>query len=180
VRLFAAVVPPRHVLDDLAEVVGPVRAGAPPSVRWTPRERWHLTLAFYDEVDDARAGELSERLARAASRHPAPVLSLGGAGRFGQQVLWAGVHGDVEVVAGLAACAAEAGREVGAAVEDRSYRPHLTLARSRGDADLRPIVEALSPASGPAWTADAVHLVRSTLGARPVHEVLASAPLGRS
>ena len=178
-RLFAAVVPPPHALDDLAEVVGPVRAGAPPSLRWTPRERWHLTLAFYGEVDDARAGELAERLARAASRHRAPVLSLAGAGRFGQQVLWAGVHGDVEVVAGLAASAAAAGRRVGAVVDDRPHRPHLTLARSRGEADLRPLVAALSPWAGPAWTAGAVLLVRSALGARPVHEVLASAPLGR-
>jgi len=180
VRLFAALVPPASVLDDLAEAVGRGRAGAPPSVRWSSRERWHLTLAFYGEVDADRAPELAGHLARAAEGVPAPVLSLAGAGRFGQQVLWAGVRGAPDALAALdrlAAAAVAAGRAVGAAVEDRPYRPHLTLARSRGPADLDPLVAALADWSGPPWTADALRLVASTPGARPAHDVLATVPL---
>ena len=127
-----------------------------------------------------RAGELAEHLGRAAGDLPAPVLSLGGAGRFGQQVLWVGVRGapqDLAVLGRLATAAAAAGRAVGAAVEDRPYRPHLTLARSRGSADLSPLVAALAGWEGAPWTAGAVHLVRSTPGGRPVYDVLATAAL---
>ena len=179
-RLFAALVPPPPVLDDLAEAVGRGRAGAPPSLRWSSRERWHLTLAFYGEVDADRAPELAEHLASSTAGLPAVELSLGGAGRFGQQVLWAGVRGtpgDLAALEVLAAAAAGAGRAVGAAVEERPYRPHLTLARSRGPADLDPLVASLAGWVGPVWTADAVHLVRSTPGSRPVYDVLATAPL---
>ena len=175
-RLFVALVPPPEVLAHLSAAVAPVRAGHP-HLRWTPPERWHLTLAFFGEVDERVVPDLGERLRRAAARHPTPSLSLAGGGRFGKQVLWVGVRGDVDVVAPLAASAAAAGRRVGARVEDRPYRPHLTLARSRAPEDLRPLVAALAGYAGPAWTARDVELVRSRLGAAPTYETLLGAPL---
>ena len=76
-----------------------------------------------------------------------------------------------------------AARRTGIAVDDRPYRPHLTLARARPGTDLRPAVEALGDVEGSPWTADALHLVRSRLGAGPggsaVHEVVETWPLGR-
>jgi RNA 2',3'-cyclic 3'-phosphodiesterase len=52
-------------------------------------------------------------------------------------------------------------------VEDRPYRPHLTLARGREGADLRPVVDVLAGFAGRTWTAGELHLVRSHLGAGP-------------
>ncbi len=83
----------------------------------------------------------------------------------------------------LAASVAAAARRSGIPVDDRPYRPHLTLARARDRADLRPAVAALGTFAGSPWTPDALHLVRSRLGAGPggtaAHEVLATWPLGR-
>jgi 2'-5' RNA ligase len=83
----------------------------------------------------------------------------------------------------LAASVAAAARRSGIPVDDRPYRPHLTLARVRDRADLRPAVAALGTFAGSPWTPDALHLVRSRLGAGPggtaAHEVLATWPLGR-
>jgi 2'-5' RNA ligase len=97
-------------------------------------------------------------------------------------VLWIRVHGG-DAPRRLAASVAAAARRCGIAVDARRYRPHLTLARGRDGADLRPVVAALTGFTGSPWTADALHLVRSRLGAGPggtaAHEVIATWQLGR-
>ncbi|MGN6331226.1 MAG: RNA 2',3'-cyclic phosphodiesterase [Motilibacteraceae bacterium] len=178
-RLFAAVVPPPDALAALACDVDAARAGLGPeerALRWAPPDRWHLTLAFYGEVDDP--DPLSARLARAAARSRPMSLALHGAGRFGRGVLWAGVAGDVEELVRLAARCAAAGRREGVDVEDRAYRPHLTVARTRRPVDLRPAVELLAHHGGPVWPADRLHLVVSELGSEPHYRDVASWPLG--
>jgi len=186
VRAFVALVPPAAVLDELAAAVAPVRA-ARPDLRWTPPAQWHLTLAFLGEIDGDAPDEgvlpdLTERLARAARRHPPLELALGGSGRFGDRVLWTRVD-PANGPRALAASVGAAARRCGIPVDDRPYRAHLTLARGRPGADLRPAVEELRGFSGSRWTADALHLVRSRLGAGPggtaAHEVIATWPLGR-
>ncbi|SDQ53017.1 RNA 2',3'-cyclic phosphodiesterase [Quadrisphaera sp. DSM 44207] len=182
-RLFVALVPPASALDALEADVARARERVP-HLRWTPRSRWHLTLAFYGEVPDRLLGDLSARVTRAAARHDPLALALQGAGRFGSRVLWVGVRGDVTGAARLAASCAASGRRAGLPVEDRPYRPHLTVARAgdrrpgAGAVDLRPAVEALGQHAGPAWTASAVDLVRSRPGPQPSYETLLSAPLG--
>ncbi|TDD65753.1 RNA 2',3'-cyclic phosphodiesterase [Jiangella aurantiaca] len=177
-RLFAAVEPPRDALAHLAAVVDGVRDDV---LRWSDRAGWHLTLAFYGEVGEDRLTELTERLARAARRHPATQARIAGAGRFGRAVLWAGVDGDGVALRALAGSARAAGRRIGVGSEERQrFRPHVTLARARGAADLRPYVERLAPYAGPEWTADTVTLFRSRPGGPghgPRYEALARFPL---
>ena len=83
----------------------------------------------------------------------------------------------------LAGSVTAAARRSGIAVDDRPHRPHLTLARSREGAELRPVVAALADFAGTPWTADALHLVLSRLGAGPggtaAHEVIETWRLGR-
>ena len=59
----------------------------------------------------------------------------------------------------------------------RRYRPHLTVARVRDDTGTAAVVSALSGYAGPAWTAGAVHLVRSRLGPAPAYDDMATWPL---
>ena len=60
-------------------------------------------------------------------------LRLAGAGRFGSvrrpQVFWAGLDGDVAALVELANRLAKAARALHLPVEDRPFRPHLTLGR---------------------------------------------------
>jgi 2'-5' RNA ligase len=166
VRLFVALWPPEHVVAELAETVAAVRPLGS-ELRWTRPEQWHLTLAFFGEVAEERLPELTERLARAARRHPAVSLRFASGGRFGDRVLWTRVEGDRDVVRRLADSASAAARRSGLDVEDRPYRPHLTLARGTPGADLRPLVTALASYTGTDWTAERLHLVRSSLGKGP-------------
>jgi 2'-5' RNA ligase len=174
VRLFVALDLPDPVRADLAALVERLRAEAPPGLRWPAPERWHLTVAFLGDVDDARQAALLPRLARVAGRHPALPLQVAGGGRFDGRVLWAGLDGDTQALGRLAASVAAQARHAGVPMEDRPYRAHLTLARSDRPRDLRPLVERLAAYRGPRWTADAVHLVRSDLGPSPRYRVLGS------
>ena len=84
-------------------------------------------------------------------------------------------------MAALAASVSAGARRAGAPPPDegRPFLPHLTLARCRAPADVRPLVAALAGFAGTPWIADRIQLIRSYPGPRPTYEELASWPLGR-
>ncbi|WP_433333098.1 RNA 2',3'-cyclic phosphodiesterase [Spirillospora sp. CA-294931] len=170
-RLFVALVPPPDILDELEEFVTPFAADSP-SLRWISRELLHVTLTFLGELDEVKVDRLLPRLERAAARHERLTLSLAGAGAFPgsgvhARVLWTGLYGDRRGLARLAASTTAAGRRVGTPPDPhRTFRPHLTLARSRQPVDVRPLLEPLSAFAGTPWTATQIHLMRSHLPAK--------------
>ncbi|MGP3999009.1 RNA 2',3'-cyclic phosphodiesterase [Streptomyces sp. 8N706] len=185
-RLFAAVLPPKEAVAELAAEVRRLRelpkAG---DLRWTGHESWHFTLAFYGEVPEEVLPELRERLGRAAHRHGPYELRLAGGGQFGSRALWAGADGDREAMRRLADTASAAARRAGVSMEEhRHYTPHLTIARNRTHVDLRPYVAGLADFAGSPWTVSELSLVRSHLpvegiaGKQPRYETVASWPLG--
>lgn len=180
-RLFVALWPPSDVVAELRTALGELRPADEVALRWTVPGQWHLTLAFLGEVDEGRLPELQRRLARVATRHVPLTLQLTGAGRFGDRVLYTKVCGDREPLRHLADAAAAAARRTGVPVEDRPYRPHLTLARVRAGADLRSLVTALQDFRGTVWTSSTLELVRSRLGSGPgrtsSYRTIASWPL---
>lgn len=135
-RLFVAITPPRSVLLEVrAAVDSLVRSNGIPELgqlRWTRPDTWHITLSFYGEVDPEKLPDLSERLSRVAARTTPIELSLAGAGRFGPRVVWFGVQGQSDRLGRLAEAAGAAARRCHIRIEERPYRPHLTLARVNG------------------------------------------------
>ncbi|MET8980695.1 RNA 2',3'-cyclic phosphodiesterase [Streptomyces sp. NPDC004539] len=192
-RLFAAVLPPDDVRAELDSVVDELRTlpGAR-GLRWTGREGWHFTLAFYGEVEDGVVPELAERLAGVA-RGTAPFrLAVRGGGEFGRgKVVWAGASGasgevgrEAGALRALADRAEAAGREAGVEMEHRRYTAHLTLARSREGVEPGPYVEVLDRFAGRGWEVGELALVRSELprsgvaGEGPRYEVAGRWALG--
>ncbi|GGS72750.1 RNA 2',3'-cyclic phosphodiesterase [Planobispora rosea] len=196
-RLFVGLLPPRPVLDELARALGPHRA-AWPRLRWIDQENWHLTLAFLGEVPEEVLPGLETRLGRAASRYAPMTLAFTGAGAFPSarraRVFWSGLReggggGSRDDGTGtrgrsplvrLAESLAAGARRAGAVQVDESkrFRPHLTLARSREETDVRALVGAFEGFAGSPWEAESVHLVRSHLGAGVRYEPIAEWPLG--
>lgn len=170
-RLFVAVHPPPRALDEVAAAVDAVRASAPPGLRWTRPDQWHLTVAFLGPVPLDTVPKVQAELAHVAGRHGPASLRIAGAGRFGDRVLWVGIcdgesAGGVTSLRNLAGATARRVSRTGLQVEDR-FKAHLTLARARERADLRPLVEALRDLAGTPWMATELCLVRSRLGAGP-------------
>jgi len=173
-RLFVAITPPRAVLLEVRAAVDALKRGNAPGVnallRWTRPETWHITVAFYGEVSEEKAADLVDRLGRVAARTTPMELSLAGAGRFGPRALWFGVQGQCDRLGRLAEASGAAARRCHIRVEDRPYRPHLTLARvngvprgvtqddQTGPLDLAPIVDRLRAFRSPGWLAGEVEL----------------------
>ncbi|TYB58821.1 RNA 2',3'-cyclic phosphodiesterase [Nonomuraea sp. PA05] len=174
-RLFAALVPPDDVLDEIAHAIAP-HVGQVPGLRWPGRETWHITLGFFGEVPDRVLPDLETRLARAVRRHDVLNLAFDGFGAFSSvrraRVFWAGVSGDP--MTRLADSVKAGARRAGAAqTDEKRSHPHLTLARAKAETDLRPLVESLEGFSGSPWRAEHVRLVRSHLGPPVRYESLA-------
>jgi 2'-5' RNA ligase len=100
-----------------------------------------------------------------------PLRVLGG-GAFPHawraKVLWAGIEVDADAWRKLAGF---------------EQQPHVTVARTRGWADVTGLVDSLSTYAGPPWTASEICLMESHLrgsGERgPRHEVIETYRLGR-
>jgi 2'-5' RNA ligase len=182
-RLFVGLVPSPAALDDLEAVCAPLRCGRA-DLRWTSRERWHITLAFLGEVNEETLPGLLPRMERAALRHRAFSLSLAGGGAFSSatraNVLWCGLSGDGKALGDLAMSVSAGARRAGAAPDEKKrFRPHVTLARCRAPVDARAIVAALSGYQGPPWAVKEIYLVRSTLGgSEPRYETQETWKLG--
>jgi len=177
VRLFVALDISAEAIAELSQALRASSIQAPPGLRWVPESRWHLTLAFLGEIPDARVGGLCSRIGDVAVAAPPLRLRLAGAGRFGPRVLWVGVAGDIDGLGRLAHRIESAARRPGPDLEDRPYRPHLTVARSREGGDLGPLADSLASVRTSAWTADRVNLVRSVLGPTACHSTIAHWPM---
>lgn len=171
-RLFVAVWPSAEVRRHLRAIDRPDLDG----VRWTPEERWHITLRFLGEVDDAAPVVEAVTAARAGVVPPMAEL--------GERVEQLGAVAAVPVAGldDLAATVIAATAPMGQPPDDRPFHGHVTVARARGRARLPASVAgrpAVSPdAAGRSWTVATVDVVRSVLGPDHRYETLASVALG--
>lgn len=203
-RLFAALPLPDNAVADLAEVVSdlniarrgaPSRPGAigrrPASGRLVRAANWHLTVAFLGEVPVERCAETAEVVA-AAARETAPMrLCVSGGGRFGRgrySVVYAGLDGEVAALVDLVHRLRAGLIAGGLPVDQKQYRPHVTLARPGDRVTNQQAAQDLLTLRryyGPSWTANEVVLYKSDFGKAPVgvqpnYTPIASAPLAKA
>lgn len=191
VRLFVAIDPPSPVAAHLGEVVDLLevsRANAPGrSTRVTPRERWHVTLAFIGEVPERRVDAALGALNLVAG-DCAPRIRFAGGGTFGRgqsTILWVGLDGEVPALRRLAHVVRDQLRRARLPFDRKSFRPHLTISRPgvRVPSELVAAdVVTLSQYSGPHWTAGELHLYASETaltetGPQPRYTRLGTAPI---
>lgn len=165
VRAFFAVWPPDSVLAELDRALTPIRESAPPSLHWQPLERLHVTLLF---LGDCRPGDLrrAQEAGRAAAVAAAAApLQFRGAGRFGA-VVWLGVTGPW-----LTDLQADLRHRLGKPAAT-DFRPHLSVARSRGATPDPDVVTSLTGVSAGSWLPDGLTLTASTLGPQPTYEII--------
>ena len=164
-RLFVAVRPPERVLDALAALVRP----DDPAARWTTREQWHVTLRFLGNVDDPAPVVAA---LRGAVRTLSPVEVVLGphAAMLGRGVVQLPVEGLDELASVVIAATASFGKPP----DERRFKGHLTLARTKGRA-----VDRSSLDLSAAWTVEQLELIRSHLGQGPArYETVAAFSLG--
>src|SRR5712692_9849708 len=129
-RLFVALEIPSTVRKNLAELLKSLRAVSP-QTRWVRPENLHVTLKFIGEVPEAKLADIRSALAGTLSDQPV-TLDFRGLGFFPNEkhprVFWAGIETSPNLKT-LAEDIDKATEKLGIPREQRSFSPHLTLAR---------------------------------------------------
>lgn len=108
-----------------------------PGITWSKIENLHVNLKFLGDTTESQVAQI-RRLVEPAISHLSPfVIELEGFGVFpdcrSPRVLWIGLGGALDRLSALAECVGQAVVPLGFPQEDRSFRPHLTVARVKKD-----------------------------------------------
>ena len=148
-RLFIAIQFSPTLRESLLDAAGQLRSQCLEG-RFTTPENLHLTLAFIGEVPSDKP---ARRALETLSFSPFP-LSLEGSGHF-RELWWVGLHRSRELDK-LARDVRQALKQQGITIDEKPFRPHITLARqTRWET---PIHLEIAPAS---MTVEAISLMES-------------------
>ena len=131
-RVFVAIDLEEEIREKIARFLDGVR-GFSPEARWARLESLHVTLKFIGEQTDEQVAAVTERLRGVAAN--GMNIQFQGYGFFptakAPRVFWIGIKAD-PALSELAATIDSALGELQIPREERSFSPHLTLARSGG------------------------------------------------
>jgi 2'-5' RNA ligase len=131
-RLFIALDIDDAIRERIARFTDGVSPFAP-NARWVATESMHVTLKFIGEQPDGSVDRI--RLALQCVAASGMEIHFRGYGFFptakSARVFWIGIDAGPQLAA-LAAAIDDATATLGMSTEDRTFSPHLTLARSRG------------------------------------------------
>src|ERR1700693_1201015 len=166
-RLFVALDIPDDVRSAIFAIVAKLRLACQ-NARWVRIEGLHVTLKFIAETSAEKTEMIQTALASIPSRAPIEI-NFRGLGFFPNErsprVLWAGIEAGTDL-AELAAAVETSLGELGIPREERSFSPHLTLARfdtPRGLEALHAAIEKAGPVEFGMTTAQEFHLYQSVL-----------------
>lgn len=187
-RLFIALDMPTEARQAAAGVARELKASGA-DVKWVKPELMHLTLKFLGETPADRVQEIKAALKDACGGRAGLDLAIKGCGSFPAnkkpQVIWLGLEGQVVQLLDLAKVIEAKMEVLGFPPERRAFKAHLTLGRLRrgpqrggkpggSTVTLSRAISALTDYNGPAFKADNVVLMKSTLTpAGPIYEPLA-------
>lgn len=188
IRLFIAVSLPPNVKKSIGDLSvrlqkGMQFTGAHPT--WVKPDLLHITMAFLgwqkpDRVDDAKAAM------NAAAPSCVPItLSAGGVELFpdwrNPRVIAMGLHGAIPQLSALYKCLGDECRARGFEVDERPFRPHLTLARiksQKGLAGVRDLAKSHEKVTAGSFEVHSLDLYQSVLQPEgPTYTLLATVPL---
>jgi 2'-5' RNA ligase len=166
-RLFVAL----DIPEDVRNAIGALASRLRPlceSARWVRIEGAHVTLKFIGEVPAEKAEEIKAALAAVLPRAPIKI-AFRGVGFFPNErrprVLWGGVKSSDDLTA-LATAVEVVLEPLGFPREQRTFSPHLTLARFDSQTGLTPLVAGIAAAGTLEFgdtTANEFHLYQSVL-----------------
>jgi RNA 2',3'-cyclic 3'-phosphodiesterase len=150
--------------------------------RWVPVDNLHVTLVFMGEVASELVPQLQQGLRELVATRTAFKLKLSDISAFPDErhgrVIWLGVQNSIALRELQAECLRVLKLQ-GFEVEERDYRPHLTLARLRSARNLSDVLSPFKRREFGQLSVEHVSLYESRLGGSyPVYEVLENFPLG--
>ena len=188
-RLFAAIVPPRAVLEEVLEVVRGVRPVQEPVQRKGLRARFgahtqtteqvtddeltvpdltqmYVPLTGFGNVTLGDSVQLSKALRTEAQTWERPTVRLAGGTALefrGDESVWAKITGDVDALQTIGRGVPQVVQRLGFFVDRRQFRPWLSVGTITGSTTapyLQSVVDALEGFEGQAWTIESISLMK--------------------
>ena len=135
IRSFIAIELPEEVRRGLAKLRSELERAEHRFVKWVDSEGIHLTLKFLGNIPFRQVTEVTKAIEEAAQGISPFHLEISGLGAFPNlkqpRVLWVGIGGEIDTLLRLQQNIDFALASLGFAKEERSFMPHLTLARIR-------------------------------------------------
>lgn len=174
-RMYAAILPPPAVLEDLAAVVRSV-PGCGVELAAVPAHLLHLPLGNFGNVSVTDRIELREALASELAALPPMQLRFAGGAALvtdGDDSVWAHVGGDVDELSVLGALVPRVVQRLGFLIDRRVFRTRMRVGRITDATSLEfleRMLQRLDGYVGPAWTVHDVALLRHLSGEDPHDE----------
>lgn len=164
-RLFAAVLPPRSAVLELADLVASV---APRTAELTPVpvDAMMLPITNFGNVAQRDAVLLLEELEQEASRWSSGVLKFTGGTALewrGDENVWAKIGGELDVLTNVGRSVPPVVQRLGFFVDRRAFRPWLAVGSITDHTTapyLEKLVAALDAFEGQPWPLDEVCVMR--------------------
>lgn len=166
-RIFAAIPLPDFVQQELMQLFAPMDGA-----RWVEDKAYHLTLEFFGEANKHELNDLCTELE--AIEWNGHEINLTGVGYFGSsktpRVIYAGVSESEDLIM-LQKKIHRCGQDLGLEVEERKFKPHVTLARLKGTPyeHVGPFIAQFSLFKTKPFKIEHFHLYRSHLGGTSAH-----------
>jgi 2'-5' RNA ligase len=132
IRVFLAVELSSNIQEKLFALQQQLK-GILPSINWVRPESIHLTLKFLGYVEPSSVTQLFSALEPIGKKHKPFSVDVQGLGVFPQvkhpRIFWVGLTGNTQALQDLEFEIEAALEPLGFPPEEKTYHPHLTLAR---------------------------------------------------
>jgi len=170
IRAFLAVDPPQEVLNEVGRIQNSFKKTVRGDIRWVRPEGIHLTLKFFGYVSETDIANISEVVKNNIVNVKPFMLNIRSVGVFPSinraRVLWLGIDGDIDVLIKLQKSIDTELQKYGFEMENRSFSPHLTIARikePKGLIGLAKIMEKSEEYTAGSFSIGGLNLFKSTL-----------------
>lgn len=182
-RAFIAVDLPETIKENLIRFIDDCRRIQTRLIKYVEKENLHLTLKFLGEAESNRIEGLSKELRTIKSARPEILVrnTRGFPNVFFPKVIWAGIQ-ENENLNLLFMKIEEYSVKSGFEKENRSFNPHLTIARVKGnpDKELLTFLKENKNLDFGSFKADEFKLYESKLtSGGPVYSVIETVYLGQ-
>jgi 2'-5' RNA ligase len=153
-------------------------------ITWTAPQNLHITVKFLGELTKEQAGLVKQAMTSRLSTIEPFQMALRGVGGFPTReqarVIWAGISHGKDPLEKLADAVEKAYGPLGFPTEQKPFRAHLTIGRTRSMAGHKRLVKLLEEVSfrgNSSWPVESVTLFHSELTRQgPVYRPLAVFP----
>lgn len=168
IRTFIAIPTPDNVRQVLSDIQAELKTSRA-EVKWELQEKLHITLRFLGNVDDRQLPQLMDECSKSICNFPSFSLIYGGLGCFpdirNPRIVWAGSHNDDGTLFKMRKEIDDIVAGYGFERENRSFHPHITLARIKGKQNIPNLIKMLQSITFEPHPViiDEVHFMKSEL-----------------